>query len=65
MDFFLAIYISFYFQLITFYYSENRELVKMKEIRSIESRIKGMFSIEISPEQVKYFFKKIRFYKDI
>jgi hypothetical protein len=56
MDFFLAIYISFFFQLLPFYKSNNSELVNMSANRSVENRNKTVKDINASIAQVKYIF---------
>ena len=53
MDFFLLIYMSFFFQLLPFFNSENSELVIMTEYRLVENRGKGVQDLNSSTFQVK------------
>ena len=60
MDFFLTIYISFFFQLLPFYYTDNSELVKMAANRSVENRNKGVKDLKASFAQVNIFISNIK-----
>ena len=55
MDFFLAIYLSFFFQLLPLYYTDNSELLDMAAERSIKNRNKRVGDLEVSIKQVRYF----------
>jgi len=55
LDFFLSIYLSFFFTLLPFYYSDNSQLVNMAENRSIQNRNKTVNDLDASIKQVKYF----------
>ena len=49
----MALYLSFFFQLLPFYYSDNEELNKMAADRSILNRNKTIEDLNISLKQVK------------
>jgi len=53
MDFFLTIYMSFFFQLLPFYYSDNSQLIEMAANRSVENRNRGVADLNASLTQVK------------
>ncbi len=52
MDFFLNIYLSFFFTLLPFYNIENSQLSEMIAIRSVEYRYKTVNDLEIKFKQV-------------
>jgi len=56
MDFFLNIYLSFFFTLLRFYFTDNSQLIEMAANRSVESRYKKINDLDVSKKQVNFFF---------
>ena len=59
MDFFMSIFLSFYFTLLPFYYTQNTELVDIANERKIENRNKKINDFQATSKQVKkikYFY---------
>jgi len=55
MDFFLLIYLNFFFTLLPFYYTDNSQLSEMVINRSIKDRNKTIDDLEIALKQVILF----------
>ena len=54
MDFFLIIYLSFFFTLLPFYMTDNSQLIEMAANRSIHSRNKTVNDLQTSIKQVNF-----------
>jgi len=52
LDFFLSVYLSFFFTLLPFYYTDNSQLVEMAKNRSIQNRNKNINDVSAKIEQV-------------
>jgi hypothetical protein len=52
MDFFLTIYMTFFFQLLPRYYTDNTQLVEMVANRSVVNRNSGVKDLNASITQV-------------
>lgn len=55
MDFFLIIYLSFFFTLLPFYMTDNSQLMELAANRSIQNRNKNVDDLNASIKQVKKF----------
>lgn len=56
MDFFLTVYLNFFFTLLPFYVSNNTELLEMTANRSIQNRNKNINDLGVVVKQVKNYF---------
>jgi hypothetical protein len=54
MDFFLIIYLTFFFTLLPFYVTDNSQLIEMAANRSIQSRNKTVNDLQASIKQVNF-----------
>lgn len=52
LDFFLRIYLTFFFTLLPFYVTENSQLAELVDNRSISNRNKGVNELEATLKQV-------------
>ena len=53
MDFFLTIYLTFFFTLLPFYVSDNSQLADLAANRSIQNRNKSVNDLQVLLKQVK------------
>jgi len=53
MDFFLNIFLTFFFSLLPFYVTDNSELVDLAANRSIQNRNKTVNDLQVAFKQVK------------
>ena len=68
MDFFLAIYLNFFFTLLPFYVTDNSQLLELAANRSIQNRNIKVKDMEVMIKQVIYLIflivnLKFRLYK--
>jgi len=56
MDFFLNIYLAYFFNLLPFYVTDNSQLIEMAANRSVQSRYKKINDLEITIKQVIFSF---------
>jgi len=54
MDFFLNIYLTFFFTLLPFYVTDNKQLVDLAANRAIQNRNKTINDLNVALEQVKF-----------
>lgn len=57
LDFFLDLSLTFFFQLLPFYITENKQLTEMANNRLIEDRDKSINDLEATFNQVIIFIK--------
>jgi hypothetical protein len=52
IEYFFYMSLTFFFQLIPFYFTDNPELIKMINNRSLEDRYKKLKNLEVTTAQV-------------
>lgn len=65
LDFFLVIYLTFFFTLLPFNITDNSELIKLEMKRSIKNRRKSVNDLEVQINQVNNFFLMIKILQSV